>query len=72
MRAGNSGHLACPQQWKDPTMVNCITTNIVHHKIGLATIATVTVNSSMEHVAVVLRPVPIPLGHTTSFLFVTG
>ena len=44
----------------------------MHHKIGLATIATVTVNSSMEHAAVVLRPVPIPLGQTTFFSLSLG
>ena len=41
----------------------------MHHKIGLATIATVTVNSSMEHAAVVLGLVPIPLGQTTCTLY---
>ena len=40
----------------------------MHYKIGLATIATVIVNLSMEHAAVVLGLVPILLGQTIFFL----
>ena len=72
MRADNSRYLACPQQWKNPTMVKCKIVQEMHHKIGLETIATVTVNSSMKHAAVFLRLVPIPLGQTTFFSLSLG